>query len=176
MKIVRAAVLGLALVLGSIGLTNYAMVQRHLGAVLEKDVRNAGVRAFAHYGRFVDGGTVVFDLRGIGPKNSMADVFRVLMQFSQALKDRRYGRVELAFRGTTKFVIDGEYFQQLGLEFERQNPVYTIRTFPEHLSRPDGAPAFGQWTGGLLGVLSKQTEDFTTFHRQWYLDDLTASP
>jgi hypothetical protein len=176
MKIVRAAVLGLALVLGSVGLTNYAMVQRHLGTVLEMDARNAGVRAFAHYGHFVDGGTVVFDLRGIGPENSMADVFRVLTQFSQALKDRRFGRVELAFRGTTKFVVDGAYFQQLGLEFEKQNPIYTIRTFPEKLVRPDGTRAFGQWSGGLIGVLSQQMKDFNAFHEQWYLDDLTASP
>ena len=175
MKIARAAVLVLGLVMAGAGLTNYLGVQRHLGSVLAADTRNKGIRAIAHYGYFVDGGTVVFDLRDISSENSMMDVFRVFMQFSQTLKDRRFTRVELSFRGRTKFVIDGGYFQQLGQEFESQNPIYTVRTLPENLVRPDGSPAFGRWTGGLLGVLPKQMEDFTTFHRQWYLDDLAAT-
>ena len=63
----------------------------------------------------------------------------------------------------------------LGEEFGEQNPVYTIRTFPEHLSRPDGAQAFSTWTGGILGVLSKQMDDFNKFNKEWYIEDLSSS-
>jgi len=37
---------------------------------------------------------------------------------------------------------------------------------------PDGKKAFGTWTGGLLGVLSKQMEDFGEFHEKWYVEDM----
>ena len=47
-----------------------------------------------------------------------------------------------------------------------------MRTFPENVYRPDGARAFDSWTGGVLGVLGKQMEDFNEFHKQWYIEDL----
>jgi hypothetical protein len=34
------------------------------------------------------------------------------------------------------------------------------------------ARAYPEWTGGALGVLSKQMEDFSDVHDKWYLDDL----
>jgi hypothetical protein len=50
--------------------------------------------------------------------------------------------------------------------------VYTVRTFPENLLTPKGSRAYSEWTGGWLGVLGKQTEDFTDFHKKWYLEDV----
>jgi len=50
-----------------------------------------------------------------------------------------------------------------------------MRTFPENLLKPDGSRAYQTWTGGLLGVVGKQVEDFNDFHRQWWLGDLTAA-
>lgn len=47
-----------------------------------------------------------------------------------------------------------------------------MRNFPENLYRPDGQRAFGSWTGGLLGVVGKQMEDFREFHKQWYVEDM----
>ena len=63
----------------------------------------------------------------------------------------------------------------LGQEYEKQNPVYTMRTFPENVYGVDGTQAFGSWTGGLLGVLGKQMGDFSELHKQWYIADLTKS-
>jgi hypothetical protein len=47
-----------------------------------------------------------------------------------------------------------------------------MRTFSENLVTPDGQRAFPVWTGGLLGVLQKQMEDFNEFHQRWYIRDL----
>ena len=82
--------------------------------------------------------------------------------------------VKLSHAGNEKFRITGEYFKKLGLEFGEQNPVYTIRTMPQNLYKPDGTAAFGTWTGGVLGVLNNQMEDFNEFHRQWYVSDLAG--
>jgi len=59
------------------------------------------------------------------------------------------------------------------MEYESQNPVYTIRTFPENLYTIDGKNVYGEWTGGLLGVVTKQMEDFNDFHKKWYIDEMT---
>jgi hypothetical protein len=117
---------------------------------------------------------LVFNLERVTSQNSPMDVFRTFLQFADAVKHKRYGRVELAHRGTTKFIMAGEYFAQLGAEYGEQNPIYTLRTFPEHLYRPDGTSAYGTWTGGMIGVLGKQMEDFNDVHRQWYIDDLVS--
>ena len=63
---------------------------------------------------------------------------------------------------TETFVRTGQ--QQFGAV---QNPVYLIRTLPEKLYKPTGEGAFGQWTGGLLGVLGKQMDDANTAAKQW---------
>ena len=99
-------------------------------------------------------------------------MFRVLLQFAESVKDYNFEIVELAFRGNTKFKLGGVYFKQLGEEYSWQNPIYTARTFPENLINPDGSQAYGQWTGGWLGVLNEQMSDFNDFHDKWYLDDL----
>ena len=60
----------------------------------------------------------------------------------------------------------------LGEEYGQQNPIYTVRTFPENLFLTDGTNAYGQWTGGMLGVLGKQMEDFADFNKKWFLENL----
>jgi hypothetical protein len=58
------------------------------------------------------------------------------------------------------------------VEYEYQNPIYTMRIFPENLYLPNGNRAFSSWSGGLLGVTKKQMEDFTEFHKRWYIEDM----
>ncbi|MBU0899170.1 MAG: hypothetical protein KKB03_04225 [Nanoarchaeota archaeon] len=70
------------------------------------------------------------------------------------------------------FKITGDYFCTLGKEYSWQNPVYTMRTFPENLMNPDGSRAYPEWTGGFIGVMGKQVEDFNDFHKKWWLDDM----
>ena len=167
---VGGLVLLVALVAGIIYAVNHT-VNGPLQSVIVDDLRNAGVEAKAHYGD-IGLSTLVFDLRNISSNNSRADVFRVFLQYAKAMKDKRFDTIQLAWRGKTKFVISGSYFQKLGQEFDSQNPVYTIRTFPENLRTPTGDRAFPEWEGGVLGVLKAQMDDFNHFHDQWYLDDL----
>ena len=64
------------------------------------------------------------------------------------------------------------YFKKPGDEYETQNPVYTMRTFTENVYRLDGRKAYPEWTGGWLGVLQKEMEQYSAFHDDWYLNDL----
>lgn len=155
---------------------NYFMLMGPLQDVIKRDQRNAGISAVAHYRYYVDPSVVIFDLREVADQKAPVDVMRVFFQFADVLQKRQYDRVVLAFRGTGKFQMEGDYFKKLGTEFQTQNPVYTMRTLPQNLYRMDGSPAFQTWTGGMLGVLSKQMEDFVQFHLQWYAGDLEAPP
>jgi hypothetical protein len=170
---VGGVVLIVALVVGVVYAVNHT-VNGPLQSVIASDARNAGVEAKARYGD-IGLSILVFDLRNISGNNSRADVFRVFLHYAKAMKDKRFDTVELAWRGKAKFVISGSYFQKLGQEFDLQNPVYTIRTFPENLRTPSGERAFPEWEGGIFGVLKAQMDDFNHFHDQWYLDDLRHS-
>lgn len=168
-KIVAAVAL---CAVGIILAINYFQLQRPLSMVLSKDSRNNGVHASAHYEYYIFPSTIIFNLKSVSPERSPADVTRILLQFAESQKSKDFTLVKLSHAGKEKFVLKGEYFKTLGQEFEDQNPVYTIRTMPENLYKPDGTAAFGTWTGGLLGVVGRQMEDFAEFHRQWYISDL----
>ena len=150
---------------------NYILPYRSAQQVLNSDPRNAGINLFAHYEYFILPSILVMDLRNVSGENSPADVTRVLLQYAQSQKDKEYSQVKLASHGVQKFLMRGDYFKTLGVEFGEQNPVYTMRTLPENIFHLDGTAAFGTWTGGVLGVLGKQMEDFTEFHKQWYITD-----
>ena len=154
---------------------NYFSLQAPLDAALSPDQRNEGIVARAHFDFYIQPNVAVFDLRSVGSQKAPIDVFRAFLQFAHALKDRQFERVVLAHAGKHKFQIEGSYFHKLGNEYNLQNPVYTVRTFPENLHRMDGKSAYGQWTGGMFGVLKGQMEDFTKFHREWYINDLVPS-
>lgn len=152
---------------------NYVRLQSEINSVIAGDSRNTGIGVSVHYAYYVDYSTLVYDLRSIDSGNSMADVFRLFLQFSDKVQSQRFTEVELLHKGKMKFTMAGDYFGTLGREYAVQNPVYTMRTFPENLKNPDGTRAYGEWTGGILGVALKQIEDFNDFHKRWYLEDLS---
>jgi hypothetical protein len=157
-----------------VGATNYLQLQRPLSSLLSKDSRNNGIEVSAHYEYYVFPSTLIFNLKSVSPERSPADITRVFLKFAEIQKSKNFSMVKLSHAGNEKFRITGEYFKKLGLEFGEQNPVYTIRTMPQNLYKPDGTAAFGTWTGGVLGVLNNQMEDFNEFHRQWYVSDLAG--
>lgn len=112
---------------------------------------------------------LVIDLRHVGELAAPVDVMRVLFQSADALRNSQFKRVVLAYKGQDKFYLEGSFFQTLGREYETQNPAYSLRTFPENVKRLDGTPAYGTWTGGWLGVMSKQMEDLAKFGKDWYM-------
>ncbi len=162
--------LGLAL---SIYLVNHFQLQSHMNAVLDSDSRNKGIDVAVHYEYYIKPSILVYDLKSVSSSNSMVDVFRVFLHFSEKVKTKHFDVVCLSFQGRAKFEIHGDYFQTIGKESSYQNPLYTMRTFPEHLLNSDGSKPFGVWKGGILGVLTEQMKDFNEFNRKWYVDDLT---
>lgn len=156
-----------ALVLVGVFLFNWGRLQSPMNSVLASDPRNAGIDVSVHYGRYVQASVLIYDLHAYSGQNSHLDILRVLFQFAKATRSQTFKTVLLEFRGHERFILPGNEFRIIGEEFGTQNPVYTLRTLPEKLLTPDGNPAFGTWTGGLLGVLGKQMEDLNEFGRRW---------
>jgi len=167
----------LLVVIGAFGIWvfNYVSADRPLQRVLTTDPRNQVVSARGHFSNWVEVDTLVFDLTSISGSATRMDVFRAFLQYAEAMKDRHFTKVILSARGVHKFTLDGNYFQELGKEFSTQNPMYTIRTFPIHLTAMDGSKPFSEYEGGILGVLQKEMEQFTEFSDQWYIRDFAAS-
>jgi len=134
---------------------------------LRADPRNSGLTIAAYRTYAVHPSDITLNVLGAEAAAPL-DVFRIIFQTAKALKDSRFGNVHLV-RGTTHvYTLTGADFQQLGQEFAMgQNPVFMVRTLPEKLLLPDGRKAFGEWTGGLLGVVSRQMEDANEAARTW---------
>ncbi|HET9837441.1 MAG TPA: hypothetical protein VFR84_04340 [Candidatus Angelobacter sp.] len=170
--VVVVAVIAAALL--AIWLYNQSVLQSPLSKVLASDSRNKTVIARAHFDHWIDTGTVVFDLSDVSGESSAGDIFRVFLQFAQSQKDHTYKQVVLAAYGEKKFTIPGDYFHELGTEYGSQNPMYTIRTFPHHVADMNGEHPFPEYSGGLLGVLNKEMEEFNDMNRQWFQNDYMA--
>ncbi|WP_369662828.1 hypothetical protein [Variovorax sp. V15] len=168
-RILIAAVAACALALAG---WNYVAAHRPVSERLAQDARNQKVSLWAYHRYGVMPSVLVIDLRRVDADAATVDVLRALFQSAQSHKARRFDKVLLAHRGTAKFSLDGAYYAQLGQEFSEQNPVYTIRTFPQNVRKLDGTPAYETWTGGMLGVLSRQMEDVNQFARDWFIADL----
>lgn len=157
----------------SLYIFNYTQLKQPIQKYIDSDSRNIGITVDVHYKNYIDISNVVFDITSI-EKSSKLDVFRVLLNFAEINKQKNYKKIFLSYKGEEKFIIPGEYFKQLGVEFGSQNPMYTIRTFPENIQNLDGKNAYDHWSGGLLGVLQKQMEDFDDFHKKWYASYLPS--
>lgn len=120
------------------------------------------------------GDDLVFDVRSASGELSMVDMTRRLLKGAEALKKQRFNRVYLASEGKEKFYFEGAYFQQIGETRLTENPVYTARTLPENVHNLDGSPAFQSWSGGLIGVVGAQMDDFQQFHLKWWGNDAIA--
>jgi len=166
-----AVVAVVILSLGGLRIFDYVVADRPLQNVLKTDTRNQGVKANAHFDGWFNTSTLVFDVTDVSGA-SRAGVFRSFLQYAEAMQKRHFTTVILACRGTNKFTLDGDYFQQLGQEYSTQNPMYIIRTFPIHVTAMDGTQLYSEYSGGILGVLQKELEQFNDFNDEWYAKDL----
>ncbi len=175
MKKIIWIIIAFAFLTGGIYLFNYLTLIQPVQERIDSDNRNSGIEIDLHYRNYIIPNVLVFNLKNVSNDKAAADVFRVLLQTTSALNEKDFESIELAFKGTSKFKLKGSYFKELGKEYETQNPVYTMRTFPENLNDMKGQAAYSEWTGGLLGVLNKQMEDFNDFNKKWYLDELSLN-
>jgi hypothetical protein len=152
-------------------LWNLFMLQIPVNKRIKSDSRNFGISIKVHYKYYINPRTLVFNIKEISSSNSAADVFRTFLTSSAELKDKKFDKVELASKGKIKFYITGEYFKTIGSEYGNQNVVFTIRTFPENVYLPAGNLAYSTWTGGMLGVLTNQMDDFNDLCKNWFLND-----
>jgi len=160
----------------SIWMYNNVTADKPLQRVLASDPRNAPIKEHARYDGWFDVHTLVFDVDDVTGEASRMDVLRTFLEYAEAMKDRRFKTVILACRGNRKFQMDGAYFQQLGIEFSTQNPMYTIRTLPINVTAMDGSHPYEEYEGGIFAVLSKELEQFGDFSDRWYGKDLFLAP
>lgn len=151
---------------------NYFNLQKKLNKVLIEDSRNKGINVFCHYNNFIDSDVIIFNIWDVGGDNSMVDVDRVFLQFSEIMKNEKFKKVVFSYKFKNKFYLKGDYFKELGEEYSFQNPGYTIRTLPENIYNMNDEITFPKSTGGWLGILNDQMENHNNFHRMWYMNDL----
>jgi hypothetical protein len=157
-------------------LYNSIVANKPLQRILANDPRNAVVKEHAKFEGLLNVHVLVFDVDEVSGNATRMDVLRTFLQYAEAMKDQRFQKVVLACRGNKRFEMDGLYFQQLGKEFVVQNPFYTIRTLPINVTAMDGSHPYSEYEGGVLGVLSKEMEQFADFSDRWYSIDLAALP
>ena len=102
------------------------------------------------------------------------DVFRVFLHTAEYFKDKDFKTINLCFRGKVRFILKGVDFKVMGNDFGSQNPVYTLRTFPEKLLLPNGSNAYQSHRGGLLYLMKVQMEDLSDMNGIWYLNELLS--
>ena len=129
----------------------------------------SGIAAIGYYHYGVVPGTIVYDLHGVEGEASAVSVLGGFFEFADAMKDRDFDEVLLAWRGDVRFRLPGGDFKEIGASVAWENPVYLLRTFPERLKTPEGTPAFDVWTGGALGVLNAQMEDAIRLAETWFM-------
>ncbi len=136
---------------------NLLLLQEPVNAVLKENAAFRGMEVSAHYEYWVVPGVVVYDLRSLSFRQTPIDVHTALLEFAKLVKEKRYSRVELSYRGVTKFAIDGAAFQRLGDEYAKRNFDYVLYTFPRMLR--GNAPT------------ASDRDALLEFHRRWYGED-----
>ena len=151
---------------------NVLAVHRHAHAALKG---SDDITIVAYYRNGIMVNSIVYDLWGVSPEASHAFILGRFFQFAEELEGRDFKEVRLAYRGKTKFILDGDDFGDIGRSYKYQNPVYIVRTLPEKLKTPSGRDAYSSWSGGALGVLGAQMDDVNQMARDWYLADMFSS-
>jgi hypothetical protein len=160
---------GTPLVAALIGYSaNLLLLQQPVNDILKENNAFQGMSVSVHYQYWVVPGVVVYDLQGIGVRQAPIDVHTAFLEFAKKLKEKRYRKIELSYKGTTKFSIDGASFHQLGEEYEKRNFDFVLYSFA-HLFHPEN--------GTRPVDKGKSDRDaLLEFHRAWYGEDGMTKP
>lgn len=160
----RLVFVGTPLVAALVGYAaNTILLQQPMNDVLHENAALQGMRVSAHYQYWVIPGVVVYDLEELSVRQTPIDVHTAFLEFAKKLKTKRYSRVDLSYKGTTKFSIDGESFTKLGEEYAKRNFDYVLYSFPRLFRGTDGKQALSSALPARDALLE--------FHRQWYGQD-----
>ena len=156
---------GTPLVAALIGYSaNLLLLQQPMNQVLKENSAFAGMEVSAHYQYWVVPGVVVYDLKQLGVRQTPIDVHTAFLEFAKKMREKKLQRVDLSYKGTTKFSIDGNSFQQVGNEYAKHNFDYVLYKLPRlfHSVNNTAAPVPAGKT---------DRDALLQFHRQWYGDD-----
>ena len=142
---------------------NLFLLQEPMNQVLKENSAFSGMDVSAHYKYWVVPGVVVYDLDKLSVEQTPIDVHTAFLEFAKRLREKRYSKVELSFKGHTKFSIDGASFQRLGNEYAKKNFDYVLYKFPHLFHAEDGAK--------LPPSSMSDRDALLQFHRAWYGDD-----
>jgi len=142
---------------------NLFLLQEPVNDILRENRAFNGMKVSAHYEYFVVPGVVVYDLQSLSFRQTPIDVHTAFLEFAKTLKEKRYKRVDLSYRGTKKFSIDGASFARLGTEYAKENFKFALYDFPRLFHTPDGTPPLDSATANRDALLQ--------FHRRWYGED-----
>lgn len=156
---------GTPLIAALIGyMANSLLLQEPVNDIIQENAALQGMEVSAHYQYWVVPGVVVYDLRNLSFRQTPIDVHTAFLEFARKMKEKRYSRVELSYRGETKFTLDGASFAQLGEEYSKRNFEYVLYDFPRMVNAADGTKPIPKETNERDALLE--------FHRQWYGRDL----
>lgn len=160
----RLIFVGTPLVAALIGYSaNVLLLQEPVNDILRENSALRGMKVSAHYQYWVVPGVVVYDLEELSFRQTPIDVHTAFLEFAKKLKAKRYSRVDLSFRGTTKFSIDGASFTKLGEEYSKRNFDYVLYSFPRLFRAADGTAPLDPQVPARDALLE--------FHRRWYGED-----
>ncbi|MFP5246959.1 MAG: hypothetical protein ACLGH0_09715 [Thermoanaerobaculia bacterium] len=160
---------GTPLVAALIGYSaNLFLLQQPVNDILRQNAAFRGMEVSAHYQYWVVPGVVVYDLQTLSFRQTPIDVHTAFLEFAKLLKEKRYSRVDLSYRGNRKFSIDGASFAKLGEEYSRRNFDYVLYAFPRLFKPSAGTQPLAPGTSDRDALLE--------FHRRWYgRDQLTKT-
>jgi hypothetical protein len=141
---------------------NLFLLQEPIDDVLKQNSAFQGMSVSAHYEYWVVPNVVVYDLQGVSLRQAPIDVHTAFLEFAKRLKAKRYSRIELSYRGVTKFSITGDNFQRLGVEYAKRNFDFVLYQFPR-LFHAVGPPD--------KGAPGTERDALIEFHRHWYGSD-----
>jgi len=160
---------GTPLLAALVGYTaNVFLLQEPVNDILHRNSAFNGMQISAHYEYWVVPGVVVYDLEKLSFRQTPIDVHTAFLEFAQKMRTRRYSRVELSYRGTTKFSIDGNSFRRLGDEYAKRNFEFVLYSFPRLFHPEDHVKSPEPGTSDRDALLE--------FHRQWYGEDGMTTP
>jgi hypothetical protein len=143
---------------------NFFLLQQPVNDVLKENAAFNGMSVSAHYQYWVVPGVVVYDLRSLTMRQTPLDVHTAFLEFAKKMRVKKFARVDLSYKGTTKFSMDGASFQQVGNQYAKKNFEYVLNKFPRLFTslRSRHVPN---------GDAARDREELLRFHRQWYGDD-----
>lgn len=160
----KIVLVGTPLVAALVGYSaNLILLQQPMNDILKESSSFRGMEVSAHYEYWIVPGVIEYDLRELSFRQTPIDVHTAFLEFAKKLRSKRYSRVDLSYKGVTKFSIDGNSFRRLGEEYANKNFDFVLYTFPRLFHAEDGAK--------VPSASMSDRDALMQFHKEWYGED-----